>query len=66
MLIEAELQVLLNTLTQYDFQNAFKKNGRSTGNGAYAYMRTTSRVMVPSRPKVNFLPHGSTSPGNYG
>jgi hypothetical protein len=29
-------------------------------------MRTTSRVMVASRPKVRFWPNGSTSPGNYG
>jgi predicted helicase len=25
MVIEAELQAALNTLTEYDFQNAFKK-----------------------------------------
>jgi hypothetical protein len=28
--------------------------------------RTTSRVMVASRPKVSLWPEGSTSPGNYG
>jgi hypothetical protein len=34
--IEAELQAVLNILTEHNFQNAFKKNGRSSGNGAYA------------------------------
>jgi hypothetical protein len=33
--IKAEPQAELNTLTEYDFQDAFK-NGRSAGNGAYA------------------------------
>jgi hypothetical protein len=33
--IKAESQVVLNTITEHDFQDAFKKNGRSTGNGAY-------------------------------
>jgi hypothetical protein len=33
--MEAELQVLLNGLTEHGFQDAFK-NGRNTGNGAYA------------------------------
>jgi hypothetical protein len=51
--IEAELQAVLNTLTDHNFQDAFK-NGRSSGNGAYAHKRTTSRVMVASRPKVSF------------
>jgi hypothetical protein len=32
--IEAESQAVLNTLTEHDFQDAFK-NGRSAGNGAY-------------------------------
>jgi hypothetical protein len=31
--MEAESQAVLNTLTEHDFQDAFK-NGRSTGNGA--------------------------------
>jgi hypothetical protein len=34
-LIEAELQAMLNTLTEHDFQDAFK-NGRCTGNSACA------------------------------
>jgi hypothetical protein len=32
--MEAESQVVLNTLTEHDFQDAFK-NGRSAENGAY-------------------------------
>jgi hypothetical protein len=51
--IKAESQAVLNTLTDHDFQAAFK-NGRSAGNGAYAQKRTTSRVMMASRPKVSF------------
>jgi hypothetical protein len=31
--IEAESQAVMNTLTEHDFQDAFK-NGRSAGNGA--------------------------------
>jgi hypothetical protein len=49
----AESQVVLNTLTEYDFQDAFK-DGRSAGNGPYARKGTTWRVMVSSRPKVSF------------
>jgi hypothetical protein len=52
-------------LTEHDFQDEFKK-WQSSGNGAYAGMGTTSRVMVTSRPKVSFWPDGRTSPGNYG
>jgi hypothetical protein len=51
--IKAELQVVLNTLTEHDFQDVFK-NGRHAGNGTYARKGTTSRVMVASRPKVSF------------
>jgi hypothetical protein len=51
--IMAESQVVLNTLTEHDFQNAFK-NGRSAGNDAYARKGTTSRVMVAIRAKVSF------------
>jgi hypothetical protein len=52
-MIEVESQAVLNTLTEHDFQNAFK-NGRSNGNGAYAQKGTVSRVMMASRPKVSF------------
>jgi hypothetical protein len=46
--MEAESQVVLNSLTEHDFQEAFK-NGRSAGNGAYVLKRTTSRAMVANR-----------------
>jgi hypothetical protein len=62
---EAELQMLLNTLTEQDLQDALKK-GRSTGNGSYMQKWNTWRVMEANRPKVRFWPDGSTSPGNYG
>jgi hypothetical protein len=51
--IEAESQAVLNTLTEHDFQDAFK-NGRSTGNCAYAQKGTTSRVMVVSSATLIF------------
>jgi hypothetical protein len=53
--IESELQVVLNTLTERNFQDAFK-NCRNAGNGAYAWKETTLMVMVmvASRPKVSF------------
>jgi hypothetical protein len=41
-LIEAESQAVLNTLTEHDFQDAFKKLQKS----AYMQKRTTSRVPV--------------------
>jgi hypothetical protein len=50
-LIEAELQAVPNTLTEHNFQNAFK-SGRNSGNSACSWKETTSRVMVSSRPKV--------------
>jgi hypothetical protein len=49
--IKAESQTVPNTLTELDFLDAFK-NGRSTGNGAYAPKGTTSRIMVANRPKA--------------
>jgi hypothetical protein len=51
--IEAESQVVLNTLTEHDFQDAFKKD-RSYGNSACTQKRTISRVMMASMPKVSF------------
>jgi hypothetical protein len=60
-LIEAESQAVLNTLTEYDFQDGIK-NGRSAGNGAYARKGTTSRVMVASRPEAD----DTTGPVNDG
>jgi hypothetical protein len=50
---------------KHDFQDAFK-NDRSSGDGPYARRRSTSRVMVASRPKVSFWLDNRTSPGNYG
>jgi hypothetical protein len=58
--MEAELQVVLNTLTKQEFRGPFKKNGRTAGDG------TTLTVMVASRLKVSLRPDNSTSPGNYG
>jgi hypothetical protein len=49
-LMKAESQAVLNSLTEHDFQDAFK-NGGSSGNGEYERKGTTSRVMVASRPK---------------
>jgi hypothetical protein len=51
--IEAELQAVLNTLTEHDFQDAFKKS-QKRWKRSYALKRTTSSVMVASRPKVSF------------
>jgi hypothetical protein len=51
--IEAESRAVLNTLTEHDFQDAFK-NGRSAGNNPYTRKGTISRVMVASRTKVSF------------
>jgi hypothetical protein len=50
---EAESQEVLNSLTEREFQDAFK-NGRSSANGAYAWNEITLRVMVARRPKVRF------------
>jgi hypothetical protein len=51
--MEAESQEVLNILTENDFQDAFK-NGRRAGNGEYARVKTPSRMMVASRPKISF------------
>jgi hypothetical protein len=51
--IGTESQAVLNTFTKHDFQDALK-NGRSSGNGAYARKGTISKVMVASKPKVSF------------
>jgi hypothetical protein len=49
--IEAESQAALNTLTEHDFQDAFKE---WQGKDACVWKGTTLRVMVPNRLKVNF------------
>jgi hypothetical protein len=41
--IEAESQAVLNTPTENDFWDAFKKNGRSYGNGVYMQKGITLR-----------------------
>jgi hypothetical protein len=45
--------MVLNALTENDFQDAFKK-GRSAENSANMRKRNTLRVMMASRPKVSF------------
>jgi hypothetical protein len=50
--MEAESQMVLKTLTEHDFQDAFK-NGTSTRKGACAWKGTTSRMMVASRRKAS-------------
>jgi hypothetical protein len=45
---------VLNTLTEHDFQDAFKNaNARSDWNDAYARKGTISRMMVANRPEVS-------------
>jgi hypothetical protein len=52
--IEADLPEVLITITEQNFQDALKKWQNVLGSGVYAQKRTTSRVMVASRPKVSF------------
>jgi hypothetical protein len=63
--IEAESQAVLNTLTEHEFQDAFKQQQKRC-HDAYIQMGTTSRMMVASRPKISFSIDGNISPGNYG
>jgi hypothetical protein len=51
--IEAEVQAVLNSLTEHDFKMHLK-NTRSAGTSLYARKGTTSRVIVASRPEVSF------------
>jgi hypothetical protein len=51
---EAESQAVLITLTEYDFQDELKKMAEAQRNCAYMQKETTSRVMMDSRPKLNF------------
>jgi hypothetical protein len=64
VVIEAESQTVLNTLTEQDFQDAFKEWQKRCG--AYTRKGTTSRMMVASKPEVGFGPHGSVSSEYYG
>jgi hypothetical protein len=59
--IKAESKAVLNTLTEYEFQDAFKK-WQKRWERRYMWKGTTSRVMVAIRPKTSFLLDGSTSP----
>jgi hypothetical protein len=52
-MIKAEFQMVLKTLTEHSFQDAFK-NSRRAGNSAYRQKGTTLRVKVASRLKVSF------------
>jgi hypothetical protein len=61
-MIEAESQAVLNTLTEHDFQDAFKKKSRSTGKSGYVLKGSTLKVMVASRQKLA----STIGPGNYG
>jgi hypothetical protein len=49
--IEAESQSVLNTLTEHDFQGAFR-NGKGAGNGTSG---DTLSVRVENWPKVHFF-----------
>jgi hypothetical protein len=51
--IKAKPQAVLNTLTEPDFQDAFK-NDISAGNGEYGRKGTASRVIVVRELKVSF------------
>jgi hypothetical protein len=61
--MEAELQAMLNTLTEHNFLDAFKKNDRSAGNCAYVWNGTTTRVMVATSP-VNYGYHAGITGDN--
>jgi hypothetical protein len=58
--IEAELQVVLKTLTEHDFQDVFKEWEK------HWKQCICVEAMVPVHPKLVFDPTGSTSPRNYG
>jgi hypothetical protein len=60
--MEAESQAVLNSLTEHDFQDAFKKMAEALGT---AHSPESGAVVV-SKPKVNFSPEANTSPRNYG
>jgi hypothetical protein len=51
--IEAESLAVLNTLTEHDFQDAFKKLQKGLERCIHV-MGTTSKVMVSRRPRVSF------------
>jgi hypothetical protein len=49
-MIGAESQTVLNTFTEHDFQDAFKKMAEVLGSGAYVRMGTTSKAIMANRP----------------
>jgi hypothetical protein len=62
--IQAELQRVLDSLTEKDFQETFQK--WSCGTGVYMVEGTTSRVMVADRPHGEFYDFYSVSPEYFG
>jgi hypothetical protein len=50
---EAELQAVLNILTEHDFQDALK-NSRSAGYCAYSCKGTFLSLLITTMPKVSF------------
>jgi hypothetical protein len=52
--IEAELQAVLNTLTEHNFQDAVKKMAETLGAVLICGRDNFLRVVVASRPKVRF------------
>jgi len=63
--IKAELQRVLDTLIEKDFQEVFQK-WRKGGTGDYMWEGTTSRVTAANRPYGEFYDFYSVSPENFG
>ena len=63
--IQAEKQKVLNTLTEKEFQEAFK-NGGDGGTGVYIREGTTSRVTSADRPYGKFYDFYSNSLETFG
>jgi hypothetical protein len=55
VVVEAESQAVLNTLTEHDFQDEFKK-----------WQKRWERCIRAEGTEVSCWADGSTSPGNYG
>jgi len=63
--IQAEMQKVLDTLTEKDFMKRFK-NGGDSGTGVYMWEGTTSRVTAADRSYGKFYDFYSVSPENFG
>jgi hypothetical protein len=63
---EAELQAMLNTVTEHDFQDVFKKMAEALGTVHTRGRRLLREGWWPEGPKLVFDPEGSTSPENDG